>query len=55
MMEEIPGEALAAPVEDGPLASRLESKAWKARMEAYEELSKVCQKPVPQPLFRRCV
>jgi hypothetical protein len=35
------GAETAAPVEDGPLATRLESKAWKTRMDAYDELSKV--------------
>ena len=37
-----PGEPAAAPVEEGPLSSRIESKSWKTRVEAYDELSKVC-------------
>jgi len=36
-----PGEPAAAPVEEGPLSSRIESKSWKTRVEAYDELSKV--------------
>jgi hypothetical protein len=36
------GAEAAQPVEDGPLSARLESKAWKTRMDAYDELSKVC-------------
>jgi hypothetical protein len=40
MADDQAGEA-QAPVEDGPLASRLDSKSWKTRMEAYEELAKV--------------
>jgi hypothetical protein len=35
------GAEAAPPVEDGPLSTRLESKAWKTRMDAYDELSKV--------------
>ncbi len=35
------GAEAAQPVEDGPLSARLESKAWKTRMDAYDELSKV--------------
>jgi hypothetical protein len=35
-------EAAPAAAEDGPLATRLESKAWKTRMDAYDELAKVC-------------
>jgi hypothetical protein len=30
-----------APQEDGPLSSRIESKLWKTRMEAYVELAQV--------------
>jgi hypothetical protein len=40
-MAEDAGAEAAQPVEDGPLSVRLESKAWKTRMEAYDELSKV--------------
>ena len=31
----------AAQVEDGPLLGRIESKAWKTRMDAYVELAQV--------------
>eukprot|EP00284_Hemiselmis_tepida_P012784 CAMPEP_0174938672 /NCGR_PEP_ID=MMETSP1355-20121228/64220_1 /TAXON_ID=464990 /ORGANISM="Hemiselmis tepida, Strain CCMP443" /LENGTH=128 /DNA_ID=CAMNT_0016185621 /DNA_START=55 /DNA_END=437 /DNA_ORIENTATION=+ len=35
------GEPAPAPVEEGPLGQRLESKTWKTRTEAYEELAKL--------------
>ena len=31
----------AAAVEDGPLSVRVESKSWKTRMDAFDELAKV--------------
>jgi hypothetical protein len=46
MADDQTGEA-QAPAEDGPLPSRLDSKSWKTRMEAYEELVKVFVSPIP--------
>ena len=41
MADDAGSEAAQGTAEDGPLSSRLESKAWKTRMDAYDELTKV--------------